>query len=69
MSTQLELFQDVTQNWPEVEERLQALEHAYKSIGPAGNFVREVILAPLKQRYDSGERTRELAEDVMAVAL
>lgn len=49
---QLELFPECTQNWCDVEDRLQ-------------NMVALVIT--LKHRWDNGERTRALAEEIMAV--
>jgi hypothetical protein len=58
-----------TQNWPEVEERLKELKQAYTEIGQAGAFVREFVLYPLQDRWDKGERSRALAEEVMAVSM
>ena len=58
-----------TENWPEVEERLKRLEEAYSEIGLAGMYVREFVLAPLRDRFNNQERTRALAEEIMAVEL
>lgn len=56
---------DCTQNWPEVKERLDDLEHQCAAAGAIE--VLATIVLPLCRRYDAGERTRELAEEVMAV--
>jgi hypothetical protein len=58
-----------TQNWTDVEQHLKTCEAAYAEIGTAGTFVMQVILRPLRDRFNKNERTRELAEEIMAVNL
>jgi hypothetical protein len=52
-----------------VEEHLQATERAYAEIGQAGAFCREFVISPLRDRFNKGERSRALAEEIMAVTL
>ena len=39
---------------------------AYTEIGWTGRFALDGILLPLKKRYDNGERTKELYNEIMA---
>lgn len=52
-------------NWKEAQEHLDFLITEYRIIGWAGSFGLMTLL-PLKERLDSGERTRELYEEIMA---
>ena len=54
-----------TQNWSEVEERIDALQHDCARAGDAAKLAK--IVLPLKHRFYAGERSRELAEEVMAL--
>lgn len=67
MLRQLHLFDGVTENWPEVEERIRDLEHEASAAGAIE--VLATIILPLASRYKEGERSRELAEEIMAVSL
>lgn len=53
-------------NWKEAQEHLDFLIDIYQSIGWAGSFGLTLTMLPLKERLDSGERTRELYEEIMA---
>ena len=53
-------------NWKEAQEHLDFLITEYRSIGWAGSFGLTLTLLPLKERLDSGERTRKLYEEIMA---
>lgn len=53
-------------NWKEAQEHLDFLITEYRNIGFAGSFGLKLTLLPLKERLDSGERTRELYEEIMA---
>ena len=56
-------------NWDEVVSRLAELESAYAAIGTPGAFVREHVLRPLRDRWNQGERTAELAREIYEVSL
>jgi hypothetical protein len=58
-----------TQNWPEVQEYLGKCEQAYEQIGSAGAYVRQFILRPLRERFNAGERSNALADEIMSVSL
>ena len=52
-------------NWDEAEKYLNFLIKEYESIGMAGSFALTLTLYPLKKRFDSGERTKELYCEIM----
>ena len=54
--------EECTQNWPEVEERLAEL-----MVTKTTPYKKMFVIEPLNDRYNSGERSRALAEEVMAV--
>jgi hypothetical protein len=60
---------DCTEDWPLVEERLGECERAYADIGSAGYYVLRFVIRPLRDRFSSGERSRALAEEIMAIDL
>ena len=57
----------VTENWPEVEEHLKSAERFFNTIGIHDNYVVTHIVRPLRDRFDNQERTRSLAEEIMAL--
>lgn len=52
-------------DWQEAENYLNMLIAEYVAIGPAGSFGLRLTLLPLKKRFDSGERTEELYNEIM----
>lgn len=56
-------------NWKEAEEYLKECEAAYASIGRAGMLALTITIAPLRDRYNEGERTQELYDEIFAVSL
>lgn len=52
-------------DWKKAKEYLDALEQAYREIGSAGVFGRMFGIWPLRERLESGERTRELYDAIM----
>jgi hypothetical protein len=58
-----------TQDWPIVKEHLDECLKFYTKRGIPENYVVVHVLRPLRDRYNQGERTRELAEDILAVKL
>ena len=53
------------EEWEEAEKHLNLFIAEYASIGFPGTFGLQGILVPLKKRFDSGERTRKLYEEIM----
>lgn len=52
-------------DWKKAEDHLNFMIDEYKSIGMCGIFGLTLTLYPLKQRYNSGERTQELFDEIM----
>lgn len=53
------------EEWAKAIDYLNTLIIEYASIGMAGRFGLDGVLIPLRKRYESGERTRELYEAIM----
>lgn len=51
----------------EAREHLEDMERQYAAIGSPGAFVRELVLRPLRDRWNAGERTDELLTAIMEV--
>ena len=56
-------------NWEEAKERLDEVRQAYFEIGSAGLFGLRLNIDPLLVRYDRGERTQALYDDIMELKL
>lgn len=52
-----------------VERHLVDCERIYAAIGSPGAFVREHVLRPLRDRWNAGERTPELAREIVGVKI
>ncbi len=53
-------------NWEEAESWLYEIKEAYESIGFAGQFGL-IFIKELAERYEKGERTAELHEEIMGL--
>lgn len=51
----------------EAGRRLRELESAYKEIGPAGAFGLVYFIEPLRLRFDSGEDSQSLVDEIMGL--
>ena len=56
-------------DWEKAEKHLLNCEAAYAEIGSAGYFALSVVIRPLRDRFNQGERTPELYELIMDIAL
>lgn len=54
-------------NWEEAKTHLFTMKEAYEEIGWSGSFGLSMTINPLVKRFESGERTEELYEDIMDV--
>ena len=52
-------------DWERAESWLNKLIAEYVALGWAGSFGLRLTLLPLKQRFDAGERTRDLYDTIM----
>ncbi len=59
------------EQWDDAKERLEQKDRQYKELSrmPGVNvtFVRQMVIAPLRARYDAGERTVDLYEAMQAL--
>ena len=55
--------------WEEAEDYLKSCEEGYASIGTAGTFALTCVIMPLRDRFNAGERSQELYDDIMEVSL
>lgn len=63
MSNEHKLYQEAM--WKEAEDYLNMLIAEDTAIGLAGYFGLQLTLLPLKKRFDDGERTIELYDEIM----
>ena len=56
-------------DWKKAEEHLNNCESIYTGIGSAGYFALTCVLRPLRDRFNSGERTQELYDEIIKIAL
>ena len=56
-------------DWENAEKYLATCEKAYTEIGSAGYFALNVVIRPLRDRFNKGERTQELHDEIMDVSL
>jgi hypothetical protein len=56
-------------DWEKAEEHLALCEKAYTEIGSAGYFALTFTIRPLRDRFNTGERTQELYDDINALEL
>lgn len=54
-------------NWEEAEEHLCFIEQMYTEIGSSGYLALNTTIRPLRDRYNKGERTEELYDEIMAL--
>ncbi len=52
-------------NWDEAKRYLDFIIQEYESIGWTGKFALELTLYPLRERFDKGERTESLYNEIM----
>lgn len=55
-------------DWEVAKEHLYEMKKAYEEIGFAGAFGLSLTINPLVNRYENGERTKELHEEIMEVS-
>lgn len=56
-------------DWQEAQEYLETCEKEYAEIGSAGYFALSIVIRPLRDRLNGGERTQELYDEIMGIAL
>jgi len=54
-------------DWKRTVSYLEAIEKGYTDIGSNGRLALIISVNPLRDRYNNGERTQELHDDIMAL--
>ena len=55
------------EEWQKAIQYLETMIVEYASIGMSGRFGLDAVLVPLRKRYEAGERTRKLYDEIMTV--
>ena len=56
-------------DWEEAEAYLKEAEEAYTEIGSSGALALQFVINPCRDRFNKGERTQELYDDIFGIAL
>ena len=56
-------------DWSKAEEYLKECEKAYAEIGSAGAFALQFVIMPCRDKFNKGERTQELYDEIFEIAL
>ena len=56
-------------DWKKAERHLRTAERCYTEIGPPGVLALALVIAPCRGRFNDGERTQELHDEIMGISL
>ena len=56
-------------DWEKAEDYLATCEKAYAEIGSPGYIALTLVIRPLRDRYNKGERTQELYDEIFETSL
>jgi hypothetical protein len=56
-------------DWYKAEEYLKTCEAAYAETGTAGAFALNVVIRPLRDRFNKNERSEDLYREIMGISL
>ena len=54
-------------DWIKAEKYLKKITEIYSNTGWSGHFALMLTIYPLKKRFDNGERTQELYDEIMGL--
>lgn len=54
-------------DWEKAESWLKEIENMYTEIGSAGYLALNCVIRPLRDRFNGGERTQELYDEIMTL--
>jgi hypothetical protein len=54
-------------DWEKAESWLKEIENMYTEIGSAGYLALNCVIRPLRDRFNKGERTQELHDEIMSL--
>lgn len=52
-------------DWEKAESWLKSVEQMYTEIGSVGYFTLTAIIRPLRDRFNKGDRSQELYDEIM----
>lgn len=52
-------------DWEQAESWLKEIEQMYTEIGSSGYLALTIVIRPLRDRFNKGERTQELYDEIM----
>lgn len=55
-------------DWQKAEEHLELCEKIYAATGSSGYIALFVVIRPLRDRFNKGERSHELYDEIMSIA-
>jgi len=56
-------------DWVAAESHLKECEQAYSETGSAGLFCIQTVISPCRDRFNKGERSEELYNEILEIAL
>lgn len=56
-------------DWQKAEEHLKTCERVYREIGISGSFALTLVINPVRVRFNNGERSQELFDEILGIAL
>lgn len=57
----------VIMDWAHAEEYLKEMKKAYEEAGPSGSLALNLFLKPIYARFEIGERTEDLYNDILSI--
>jgi hypothetical protein len=56
-------------DWEKAEDYLKEVEQAYAETGSAGAFAVSFVVRPVRDRFNKGERSQDLYDEIFAISL
>ena len=58
-----------TLDWAKAEHHLRMVEAAYAETGSAGMLAAQLIIVPCRDRFNTGERSQDLYDEIFEIEL
>ena len=56
-------------DWDKAEEHLKTCESVYAEVGSNAYWFMSYIIRPLRDRFNKGEQTQDLYDEIMSISL
>lgn len=56
-------------DWTKAANHLKSAERVYGEVGAVGAFARSFVIKPCRKRFDMGERSQELWDEIIEISL